>query len=60
MKANASPTRLIELPKTTPSATTPLCELHPVVIYADDVDDDMFDGNACKCPEYRVSICKKI
>lgn len=57
MKANASPTKLIELPKTTPKATIPLCDPHAVDIPYTDAGADMFVlENACKCPEYSVSM----
>lgn len=51
MKANASPTRLMLLPSTTPKATIPPCDAHVFPADAFDVG-----GNPWICPVYNVSI----
>lgn len=54
IKANANPTNEIELPRTTPSATTPswLPQVDPIGLFNDDVDEDMLkeDGKPWRWP----------
>lgn len=51
IKANASPTRLMLLPRTTPNATIPPCAAH---VFPPDTFVD--GGKPWICPVYKVSI----
>lgn len=64
MKANAIPTRLTELPRTTPKATSPFCssQIDPMseTLLLVPVVRMVAGGNPCKWPAYKVSICKQV